>query len=406
MKAPIRKPRAAGHERRDHDRREAVVPVLDRARGHDSGNGAGEGREEWKEGASREADRSHHAIHDEGGARHVARVLHERDEEEEDRELGEERGHGARARDHPIHEERADRTGGQRRVRGSAEPSERRREHIHRGLRPDVDALEHGAHEEDEQDGPEDAVREHAIETGAYRRAARDAPHHLAHDLLDGLVAARRVERLLHREPVSVAVRVIAVRLGLCLVPIPIAVSICVIQRRAKPVDPASRLRRHGEHRDAEQPLHGLHVDPDALRLGRVDQVQNEDRGSPGRENLEREVELALEVGRVHDRDHAIRNLAGLTSPLEDVAHDRLVGRARGEAVRSREIDDLQPAARRELARADLLLDGHAGIIRDFLAKSREAVEKGRFPRVGAADDGDALRQLRHEFVRPRCGES
>ena len=100
-----RQPRGAAHERRDEDGDEAVLAVLDGARGHDAGDGAGKRAEHRDEGFAVQADLRHQPIHDEGGARHVAGVLENPEEEEEDENLRQEDDDAADAGDDAVGEQ-------------------------------------------------------------------------------------------------------------------------------------------------------------------------------------------------------------------------------------------------------------------------------------------------------------
>ena len=72
-----------GHENGD----QAVFGVVDCAGGHDPRHGAGIGTEQRKKGFAAEADFAHQTIHNEGQPGHVAGVLHQSDEEEENKNL-------------------------------------------------------------------------------------------------------------------------------------------------------------------------------------------------------------------------------------------------------------------------------------------------------------------------------
>jgi len=67
--------RAAGHEGGHGDRHEAVAAVLQGARGHDGRDVAAEADDERHEALARQPYPAHESVHDEGGARHVARIF-------------------------------------------------------------------------------------------------------------------------------------------------------------------------------------------------------------------------------------------------------------------------------------------------------------------------------------------
>ena len=84
---------------------------------------------------------------------------------------------------------------------------------------------------------------------------------------------------------------------------------------------------RHDRHdRAAELAPEALRVDVDRRPLGEVDHVQGDDGRQPQLQHLAREVEIALEVGRVEQQqDHVGPRLAGHL-PQEGVARHALVG--------------------------------------------------------------------------------
>jgi hypothetical protein len=102
-----RQARRAGHQRRDHDGGETVALFLDRAGGHDAGDGAGERREQRDKGAAIEADAQHQLVHQESGAGHIARRFEEQDEGEQDHDLRQEHHDGANAVDSGVDDEGA-----------------------------------------------------------------------------------------------------------------------------------------------------------------------------------------------------------------------------------------------------------------------------------------------------------
>ena len=57
------------------------------------------------EGAPVQAGAAHDAVHQEGGARHVAEILQQEDEQEQDQDLGQEDQHAADARDDAVLDE-------------------------------------------------------------------------------------------------------------------------------------------------------------------------------------------------------------------------------------------------------------------------------------------------------------
>ena len=84
----LRQTRRARHERHHEHRERAVLRVVDVAGGHDGGHVAAETDEHGDERAPVQANSVHDAVHQVGLTRHVARLLHQRDEEEQDDDVG------------------------------------------------------------------------------------------------------------------------------------------------------------------------------------------------------------------------------------------------------------------------------------------------------------------------------
>ena len=97
-----RQPGAAGDHRQREHRDQAVPAALDRARGHDGRDRAGEAREHRHEGLAVEADAAHQPVDDERDARQVAEVLEDRDEEEQHRDLRHEDDDVPHSGDHAV----------------------------------------------------------------------------------------------------------------------------------------------------------------------------------------------------------------------------------------------------------------------------------------------------------------
>ena len=145
--------RRAGHQRRHQDGGQPVALVVDHPRRHDARDGAGEGRQQRDEGAAVQAGAAHDPVHQEGRAGHVAEVLQQDDEEEQDQDLRQEDDHAADAGDHPVLEEAVQQVGQRRGLDQGAEPGEAVRISVHQRPRPGEHRLEH--HEQHgEQDRP------------------------------------------------------------------------------------------------------------------------------------------------------------------------------------------------------------------------------------------------------------
>ena len=111
-----RNARAARHEGRDEDGNQTAAAALDRPAGHDRRDVAPEAHNQRDERFPVQSDAVHHAVHDEGRAREVSRILHEGDEQVEDHDVRKEDDDRSHAADHAVDQQVAQRPRGEQRV--------------------------------------------------------------------------------------------------------------------------------------------------------------------------------------------------------------------------------------------------------------------------------------------------
>ena len=121
--------------------------------------------------------------------------------------------------------------------------------------------------------------------------------------------------------------------------------------------------------------------------LGHVDHVQGDDDRHAEFQGLRRQVQVAVEVGGIHDGDDDVRPGLPLLAAEDDVDGDHLVGAARRQAVGAGQVDQVERLAGAGHL-AFLRLDGDAGIVADVLAQAGEGVEQSGLAGVGIADQG------------------
>ena len=151
----------------DENRREPVAWRGDRARRHDAGDGARRAGEEHDERAPLEPDPAHDAIDDESGPRHVADVLEEMDQREEDDDLRKEDEDRAHPGENTVRPEIGEKPPGEGRVRQPAELTERTVDGVHRRHRPREDALKHEEHDRDEDEPSHERVEQPPVDVVA-----------------------------------------------------------------------------------------------------------------------------------------------------------------------------------------------------------------------------------------------
>ncbi|KAF5031695.1 hypothetical protein DSECCO2_625090 [anaerobic digester metagenome] len=425
-------PRAAGHERVDQDRYQPVFLTLDRPRGHDRGNVAPEPDQHRNERFPGQSESMQGPIHDERGTRQVAGILEDRKDQEEYEDVGQEDEDGADTADDAVADERAKPGGFDRAGCKPGKPCDERIDHGHEGSRDRKRQLERSPHQRKKDRDTEVPVGDDAVDHVRECRTFRVSAVDLRQDGGDRLVALVRHHGLvlvgvdgredtLHAdggrtlpdlrydilipleefdgEPaegialgkvpvgrkgiherhdlrlriVAVADGMLVVRRGLCLLD-------CGFEEGVKPLAPGSD-RAHD--RDLEELRKPRPVDGVALRFGHIGHVQGDDDRDPEFRELRRQVEVPLQVRRVHDLDDDVRLLVE-----EEVPRDDLVCGVRGQAVGAGKVDDLDLVAV-TADPAGLLLHGHPGPVPDVLPRTGQCVKERRLADVGVAGECD-----------------
>ena len=150
-----------------------------------------------------------------------------------------------------------------------------------------------------------------------------------------------------------------------------------------QPVDADPRAGRASHHRDAELPLEPRRVDRDAVAPGLVHQIHVDHHPVGDVEDLQHEVQVALEAGGV---DHRHRHVG--PPEQDELARHLFVGAARLQRIGAGQVDDLhaRAAVRERSLGAD---DGLAGPVPGVLPESGQGVEDGALADVRVAGEGD-----------------
>ena len=157
--------RAARHERNDQHGHHAVLPAFERPRGHNGRDVAAESHQQRDERLAVQADLVHQLIHDEGGARHVARVLHQRNEEKEDQYVRQKDDDAPHSADDPSYEQFAQGTLGHKAGHPIAEPLHARFHPFGRYASQRERGLESDPHQQQKNGQSPDPVRHHAVDS-------------------------------------------------------------------------------------------------------------------------------------------------------------------------------------------------------------------------------------------------
>ena len=121
--------------------------------------------------------------------------------------------------------------------------------------------------------------------------------------------------------------------------------------------------------------------------LDDVHLVERDDHRDPELHELRRQIQVALQIGRVDDVDDGV----GVAARKEVSRDDFLVG-IRRKRVDAREVDKLHVPIATEGAR--LLFHGNARPISHILMIARELVEQRRLARVRVSDECNRYRHL------------
>ena len=132
---------------------------------------------------------------------------------------------------------------------------------------------------------------------------------------------------------------------------------------------------RDRHDRDAEQGLHRIDVDGAAIARELVHHVECEDHRAVELDELQRQVEVALDVRRVDDVDDARRLLA-----QDELARDDFLFSVRRHRVDARQVRDFRVRVAADAAA--LLVDRDAREVADMLVRARQLVKERRLAAV------------------------
>ena len=145
----------------------------------------------------------------------------------------------------------------------------------------------------------------------------------------------------------------------------------------------AHALQRGGLHdRTAQRLAQLLQIDPVAVLAGHVDHVQRDDHRDSQLRKLGGQVEVALDVRRVHDVENRVRLLVDQIAAGHNFF--QCIG---GEAVNARQV--LNDHVLRALEAALLLFDRHARPVAHVLVAAGQIVEQRGLATIRVAREGN-----------------
>ena len=346
----------------------------------------------------RESDAAHQPVEQKRGARQVAAVFEQQDEQEQDQDLRQEYQHAAGALDHAIDQQALQRTRGHAGAHCGAERGHAGIDQVHRHRGPTEHRLEHGEQQHRQQDRARDRVHHHGIETRERARAQRlDVAGKLQDaarlalgggDLGRGIGGHRRLPGLklsgrgqLHQVIVGGTPR--AVALGLLRPAHDIECRDQIALTRA-------RNRNSLHDRQAQFRFEPCAIELEATAVRQVAHVQRNDHRLGQATQLEHQAQRQLQIGGI---DHADDQLGGgfiAQLAVDDIARDGLIECRRHQAVGARQVDELiLPAAISAVELTFLALDGNARVVRDLLPTASQPVEQCSFAAIGYPDQRD-----------------
>ena len=195
-------PRGAGQQRGDGDGNEAFARVVNRARRHHGGNGAGETRQERDERASGQAAFRHHVIQQERRARQVAGIFQKQDEGEQNRNLRQEHQHAAGTGNHAVDEQVVEDARRHIRAHPFAQRGKAALDGVHNRRRPSVNRLEHHKQDDQQQNHTQHRMQHDVVQflmPCRQRHFRADDLCQNRFDFLIKLVALQRIKRAFGR---------------------------------------------------------------------------------------------------------------------------------------------------------------------------------------------------------------
>ena len=432
---------AAGHEGGGHDGQAAVVVLLDGLGGHDAGHAAAGGDHQGNEALAGKAEVAEDPVHHEGDAHHVAAVLQNGEEEEQNRHLGREAQNRAHAADDAVHhqtdEHIAHASAGQQVTHHALDTA-------HKGVvGPVGDPGAHGGHRNKvhrPHDHQEDGQAQYPV---GHHPVNPVGQAHLPGGLLHGgmdqtlnVAVALIGDHCLHVVVIFLGNGVGQGLVGVVRVQMQLLQHLGVLLQQLDGV-PALLLIRHtggqvgadfadlflnglfkngsgaldlaalgqlhglghhflqagalqgaGLHDGAAQPQRKVgHVDADAVFLHQVAHVQRYHHRDAGFDQLAGQVKVALDVGGIHQINDYVRAV------VQDVIPgDHLFQSIGGQGVYAGQIGHVDHLALfAGLQLAGFLLHGNAGPVAHILVRAGQRVEHGGFAavRVAGQCDGD-----------------
>jgi hypothetical protein len=135
-------------------------------------------------------------------------------------------------------------------------------------------------------------------------------------------------------------------------------------------------------------------VEFEAIAFGKIDHVERNDGREPKLDQLKCEAKVIVEVRGIENNDERVWLPLAMLPTEQDIARHGFVGARRFEAIRTREVDELDGSSIGERQAARVALDSDARIISNLLARSRQRIEQSALAGIGTAGDGDERQRV------------
>ena len=374
----------------DEDGGETVALVLDGACGHDGGHGAGVGGEERDEGFAVEADSAHDAIGDERGARQVAGVFEDADEEEQQENLGEEDEHGGDAFPHAVEEKRLQPAGGEERADEIGGAGQQVAEAVGERLADGEDDFKDGDDDNQKEQRSPNAMEENVVDLVGVLSGERRLIAGAAADLRGPGMRAGGVAEDGQSDGLGAGA----------------AMAILLVEEERDGVEAGALDGADLRDGRAELARQFEWVDAATARVHEVGHVEEHERGKADGEDRHGEHELAGEVERIQNQKNSVGLGRAGHAAAENFDGDAGVLGIGRERVDAGQVDEREVFAAHAGHGPHALLDGDARVVGDLLAEASELVKERGLAGVGRADEDDGLEGLVGRHCRRLIGWS
>ena len=148
---------------------------------------------------------------------------------------------------------------------------------------------------------------------------------------------------------------------------------------------PAGCRNNRIHRRSAEALRQLLNVNLDAFGIRGIEHRQRYGNGNAELKQLLHEVQTLIQIGRINNRENAVRRPHALQPTENDIDRDLFFVGVRAQCMRAGQINQFDRDVI-DTNRADMAFNSDARVISDALPQTRQAIEYRAFATVGIAD--------------------